>query len=71
MLSSRGAAALVAISAVLMNELPDLNIMLANGAGFMPCQIDRFRHGHQARDQPKVNHCTSPRELFKRFTSTP
>ena len=50
-----------------MDELPDLKIMLAHGGGFMPYQIGRFRHGHQVRNEPKVNHCTPPRELFKRF----
>jgi aminocarboxymuconate-semialdehyde decarboxylase len=50
-----------------MDELPKLKIVLAHGGGFMPYQIGRFRHGHQVRPEPKVNHVTPPRELFKRF----
>jgi aminocarboxymuconate-semialdehyde decarboxylase len=50
-----------------MDELPQLRILLAHGGGFVPYQIGRFCHGHQVREEPKVNHPTPPRELFKRF----
>lgn len=50
-----------------LDELKKLRILCAHGGGFMPYQIGRFAHGHDVRDEPKVNKASSPRELFKRF----
>lgn len=50
-----------------MDEMPKLRVVLPHGGGFIPYQIGRFRHGHQVRNEPKVNNPTPPRELFKRF----
>ena len=50
-----------------LDDLKKLRILCAHGGGFMPYQIGRFAHGHQARSEPKVNHPSPPRELFKRF----
>ncbi len=50
-----------------LDELPKLRILCSHGGGFMPYQIGRFVHGHDVRDEPKVNKASSPRELFKRF----
>jgi len=50
-----------------MDEMPKLRVLLPHGGGFIPYQIGRFRHGHQVRQEPKVNNATPPRELFKRF----
>jgi aminocarboxymuconate-semialdehyde decarboxylase len=50
-----------------LDELKKLRILCSHGGGFMPYQIGRFVHGHDVRDEPKVNKASSPRELFKRF----
>jgi len=50
-----------------LDDLKRLRILCAHGGGFMPYQIGRFVHGHDVRPEPKVNHASSPRELFKRF----
>ncbi len=50
-----------------LEDLKKLRILCAHGGGFMPYQIGRFAHGHNARPEPKVKTQTSPRELFKRF----
>jgi aminocarboxymuconate-semialdehyde decarboxylase len=50
-----------------MDDLQKLRILCAHGGGFMPYQIGRFAHGHQARSEPKVNNPSPPRELFRRF----
>ncbi|HUF79677.1 MAG TPA: amidohydrolase family protein [Burkholderiales bacterium] len=51
-----------------LDELKKLRFLLAHGGGFIPYQIGRFVHGHGVRPEPKVNHVSSPRKLFKRFT---
>jgi aminocarboxymuconate-semialdehyde decarboxylase len=50
-----------------LEDLKKLRILCAHGGGFMPYQIGRFAHGHNARPEPKVKTQISPRELFKRF----
>jgi aminocarboxymuconate-semialdehyde decarboxylase len=50
-----------------LDDLKKLRFLLAHGGGFIPYQIGRFVHGHGVRPEPKVNHVSSPRKLFKRF----
>ncbi len=50
-----------------LDDLKRLRFLVSHGGGFMPYQIGRFIHGHDARPEPKVNKASSPRELFKRF----
>ena len=50
-----------------LDECKNLKILLAHGGGFVPYQIGRFIHGHNVRNEPKVNHASSPRELLRRF----
>jgi aminocarboxymuconate-semialdehyde decarboxylase len=50
-----------------LDDLKKLRILCAHGGGFMPYQIGRFVHGHDVRAEPKVNHCSPPKRLFKRF----
>jgi aminocarboxymuconate-semialdehyde decarboxylase len=50
-----------------LDDLRKLRILCAHGGGFMPYQIGRFVHGHDVRPEPKVNHASSPKELFRRI----
>ncbi len=50
-----------------LDELKKLRILCAHGGGYVPYQIGRFAHGHRVRPEPKVNHPSPPRKLFKRF----
>jgi aminocarboxymuconate-semialdehyde decarboxylase len=50
-----------------LDDLKKLRFLLAHGGGFIPYQIGRFVHGHDVRPEPKVNNCSSPKELFKRL----
>lgn len=50
-----------------LDELRELNILLAHGGGFMPYQIGRLAHGHSVRPEPKIISNTSPIIHAKRF----
>jgi aminocarboxymuconate-semialdehyde decarboxylase len=50
-----------------LDDLKKLRFLVSHGGGFMPYQIGRFIHGHDVRPEPKVNRCSPPRELFRRF----
>jgi aminocarboxymuconate-semialdehyde decarboxylase len=50
-----------------LDDLKKLRFLVSHGGGFMPYQIGRFIHGHDVRPEAKVNRCSPPRELFKRF----
>lgn len=50
-----------------LDELPDLNILLAHGGGFTPYQIGRLMHGHKVRGETHEHTRTDPKELLKRF----
>ncbi len=50
-----------------IEELPDLRILLAHGGGFLPYQIDRLAHGHKVRHETSASTQTNPRELLRRF----
>ncbi|MDB6002650.1 MAG: hypothetical protein JWP52_4349 [Rhizobacter sp.] len=50
-----------------LDEIPDLQICLAHGGGFVPYQIGRFMHGHKVRPEPKALTSSDPRELLRRF----
>ncbi|MDB5809341.1 MAG: hypothetical protein JWN94_1463 [Betaproteobacteria bacterium] len=50
-----------------LDELPDLNIVLAHGGGYLPYQIGRLAHGYSVRKEPHVNRASSPRDLLRRF----
>jgi aminocarboxymuconate-semialdehyde decarboxylase len=49
-----------------LDELPDLNIVLAHGGGFLPYQIGRLVHGHRVRGEANGVTKSSPKELLKR-----
>ncbi|MBC7781502.1 MAG: amidohydrolase [Proteobacteria bacterium] len=50
-----------------LDELPDLNIILAHGGGYLPYQIGRLAHGHDCRTETKAQTKTSPLDLLRRF----
>lgn len=50
-----------------LDELQELNFLLAHGGGFLPYQIGRFQHGHTVRPDTPVDTKTKPYDLFKRF----
>ena len=50
-----------------LDELPDLQIVLAHGGGYLPYQIGRLAHGYAVRKEPHVNKASSPRDLLRRF----
>lgn len=50
----------------LMEELPDINICLSHGGGFLPYQIGRLVRGREVRREAQTTR-VSPKELFKRF----
>jgi aminocarboxymuconate-semialdehyde decarboxylase len=50
-----------------LDELRKLRILCAHGGGYVPYQIGRFAHGYRVRAEPKVNHASPPRRLFRRF----
>ena len=50
-----------------LDEIKDLNILLAHGGGFMPYQIGRLAHGHRVRHEPKANTLISPLMHARRF----
>ena len=50
-----------------LDELPQLQIVLAHGGGYLPYQIGRLAHGYAMRKEPRVNKASSPRELLRRF----
>jgi aminocarboxymuconate-semialdehyde decarboxylase len=50
-----------------LDELPNLNIVLAHGGGYLPYQIGRLAHGYEVRKEPKVNKASSPSKLLRRF----
>lgn len=50
-----------------MDDLPNLNIGLAHGGGFVPYQIGRLVHGHKVRSETRAKSASSPLELLRRF----
>jgi aminocarboxymuconate-semialdehyde decarboxylase len=50
-----------------LEELPDLKVVLAHGGGLLPYLIGRLTHGHKVRDEAKVNTRTPPVDLLKRL----
>src|SRR5690606_780 len=50
-----------------MDELPELRVLLAHGGGFTPYQIGRLVHGHKVRQEARVHTNTDPKSLLKRF----
>lgn len=50
-----------------LDELPDLQICLAHGGGFVPYQIGRFKHGQKVRPETRALSTSDPRELLRRF----
>lgn len=60
------AAANLMFSGVL-DELPELKILLAHGGGFVPYQIGRLVHGHKVRPETRARTTSNPRELLRRF----
>ena len=50
-----------------LDELPDLQVVLAHGGGYLPYQIGRLAHGYAVRKEPHVHNASSPRDLLRRF----
>lgn len=50
-----------------LEELPDLKVVLVHGGGLLPYLIGRLDHGHKVRAEARVNTATPPSELIKRF----
>ncbi len=50
-----------------LDALPGLRVGLVHGGGFLPYQIGRLVHGHQARTETRANTATSPLDLLRRF----
>ncbi len=50
-----------------LDELPELQICLAHGGGFVPYQIGRLEHGHKVRPEARAHSQSSPRDLLRRF----
>ena len=50
-----------------LDELPDLQVVLAHGGGYLPYQIGRLAHGYAVRKEPHVHKASSPRDLLRRF----
>jgi aminocarboxymuconate-semialdehyde decarboxylase len=50
-----------------LDELPDLDIVLAHGGGYLPYQIGRLEHGYQVRKEARAKAPSSPLELLRRF----
>ena len=50
-----------------LDELPDLDIVLAHGGGFLPYQIGRLEHGYNVRKEARANTSNSPLKLLRRF----
>jgi len=50
-----------------LEELPELKIVLAHGGGFTPYQIGRLVHGHKVRGETQAKTKTSPKDLLKRI----
>jgi aminocarboxymuconate-semialdehyde decarboxylase len=50
-----------------LDELPELDIILAHGGGHLPYQIGRLAHGHQVRKEAKAHTEVSPNVLLRRF----
>jgi aminocarboxymuconate-semialdehyde decarboxylase len=50
-----------------LDELPDLDIILAHGGGYLPYQIGRLEHGYRVRKEARANASSSPLKLLRRF----
>ncbi len=50
-----------------LDELPDLKVLLAHGGGFVPYQIGRLVHGHKVRTETRAHTNSDPKELLRRF----
>jgi len=50
-----------------LDELPDLDIILAHGGGYLPYQIGRLEHGYRVRKEARDNASSSPLKLLRRF----
>lgn len=50
-----------------LDEMPDLNVILAHGGGYLPYQIGRWQHGYDVREEPRQFGARPPAELLRRF----
>jgi aminocarboxymuconate-semialdehyde decarboxylase len=50
-----------------LDELPELKILLAHGGGFAPYQIGRLAHGHKVRKETRAASASDPKALLRRF----
>ncbi|MCW2700965.1 MAG: hypothetical protein JWQ45_2500 [Blastococcus sp.] len=50
-----------------LSELPDLQVCLAHGGGYVAAALGRMAHGHTVRSETSSCTDVSPRELYRRF----
>jgi aminocarboxymuconate-semialdehyde decarboxylase len=50
-----------------LDEIPELKILLAHGGGFAPYQIGRLVHGHKVRSETHARSQSNPKDLLRRF----
>lgn len=50
-----------------LDEIPELKILLAHGGGFAPYQIGRLVHGHKVRSETHARSQSDPKDLLRRF----
>lgn len=50
-----------------LDDLPDLNVVLAHGGGYLPYQAGRLAHGYRVRKEARANTAHSPADLLRRF----
>lgn len=50
-----------------MDEIPELQVLLAHGGGFLPYQIGRLVHGQKVRTETQEFTTSNAKELLKRF----
>jgi aminocarboxymuconate-semialdehyde decarboxylase len=50
-----------------LDELPDLDMVLAHGGGYLPYQIGRLAHGYRVRNEARAKTRRSPAAWLRRF----
>jgi aminocarboxymuconate-semialdehyde decarboxylase len=50
-----------------LDELRDLDVVLAHGGGYLPYQIGRWQHGYEVRKEAKLHGASEPQSLLRRF----
>ena len=50
-----------------LDSLPDLQLVIAHGGGYVPFAIGRFEHGYRVRPEAKAIARSAPRDYLRRF----